>query len=576
MASGTIFSGHIIHDYGNSSPPYYSHLAIDLSYSGYRVNNSSKMHYDVWGSIYIVKDNGGTSNYGYSTQVLIYLNGDWQGQVVSDNTFTSTLQYYSGAAQNSWTFSGSKEIDITSGTMPLTIEVKDTGGVSTHVNWADNSIRLAIDPVLYAPSYNSISATNITAHIVSLSASINNGGATISDGGWKLSTDGGSTWTTYSGGPTSKNITGLTRNTTYSYKGYATNSVGTTESSVGTFTTLAEEPTVVISGIGNITETSAEILATCTDDGGSPIVDSFMYVSRDNTFATIDATINGLFGTASGLLPNTVYYVQAKVANIQYGGTSATSTFTTLAPSGLDLYVSEDKRIIPSQITHIDISDITYKAYQGFDLDFRYEDVLPPNNSYKHLIGMGGGGTNTVFNLCIRKNANNETLLSLSVKRSTSTNAATINYAITDNDTYKRHLIQWRVDSNGVGTLRLDGIIIDTLSEIDITYTNTKTLCLLNNADLWSQGDTRGAFSSIFSFKYYEYDVLTHELIPYEDSGVAYLRDITPATPVNYTASYLTYKNGNFNKKDVFLSENGGSFTDVTNYIKVSENGGSF
>lgn len=96
---------------------------------------------------------------------------------------------------------------------------------------------LNLSTIPRAPKYNNISCSNITETSVKLTASINTNGLSISNGGWDLSTDGGSTWTYYSGDTTSKTINGLIANTKYWYRGYCVTAGGSVNSSWSTFTT---------------------------------------------------------------------------------------------------------------------------------------------------------------------------------------------------------------------------------------------------------------------------------------------------------------------------------------------------
>lgn len=96
---------------------------------------------------------------------------------------------------------------------------------------------LSLSNIPQAPKYNSTSCGNITETSVKLTASINTYGLSTTNGGWDLSTDGGNTWTFYSGDITSKTISGLNSNTKYWYRSYCVTAGGSTNSSWGTFTT---------------------------------------------------------------------------------------------------------------------------------------------------------------------------------------------------------------------------------------------------------------------------------------------------------------------------------------------------
>ncbi|MEI7912035.1 MAG: NF038122 family metalloprotease [Verrucomicrobiota bacterium] len=69
------------------------------------------------------------------------------------------------------------------------------------------------------------------------------------------------------------NIAGLSVNNGYSYKAYATNSVGTTYTSAAAFTTAALAPTVTTLTLSNVTSSSATLGGTVSSDGGAAITE---------------------------------------------------------------------------------------------------------------------------------------------------------------------------------------------------------------------------------------------------------------------------------------------------------------
>lgn len=563
----TLYSDQVVHSYGDNNR---QKIEIDLSYSASR--SGTTQNYSFSGTVKKVVASGWTSWFDYNIKVYITVNGtthkvyDKTTNVGSNTGWSYSMGTANGGDTGGLDFSVANK---TSGTTPFSIEVYSAAtGDYSGFDWT-NSTSLPITPYVVAPTYNSISASVNSSSSVTLTASINNGGGSITAGGWQLSTDG-TNWTTYANDWASKTITSLTRATGYSYRGYATNSAGTTYSSASSFSTPAESPVLVINSISNISDSSADIVATCTDTGGKSLVTSTISVATDSNFTNVVCTINSLSGTATGLSPNTLYYVEAKASNADSAGYSSVSTFTTTAQIPI-LYLSEDKRVTPSQATHIDIPAITFKTILGFDLDFRYNTTIP-QNQYKHIIGIGGGSTNALLNLSfIMPNGTTTPKIQLTLKKNASSSAASLWLDIDEYcDPYSRNTISWRVDSNGVGTLKINGIVVETLSDIDTTFANAnKPLCLLNNAELYTQGDTRAALASIFNVKFYEYDTLMHDFVPYESGGVAYLRDIVPATPVDYTGNNLVYVGDNAIARSVFLAQGASNFTNVTNKIEL-------
>lgn len=190
-----------------------------------------------------------------------------------------------------------------------------------------------IGSAISVPSFNSISASEITSSSAKLSADVNAGGGTIHDGGFDLSTDGGNTWDYYSGlfsGYTSVTPTGLSRYTTYWYRAYMVNEAGGSTSDWSSFTTLAETPALSEVSVSDITSSGVTLSASVTDDGGRGIASNSIEISASN-FGSVIKTVNSLSGSVSGLSRYTTYYARATANNSSYTGYSAVKAFTTLA-----------------------------------------------------------------------------------------------------------------------------------------------------------------------------------------------------------------------------------------------------
>ena len=140
-------------------------------------------------------------------------------------------------------------------------------------------------------------------------------------------------------GSFSSTLTGLTANTTYYFRAYATNTLGTSYGLQFTITTLTVPvlPTVSTTVTSNINETFATSGGTINCDGGAMVTPRGVCwsISHNPTIAdpkTSDGSGMGTFtSNISGLTASTTYYVRAYATNsvgTVYGGEVS---FTTLS-----------------------------------------------------------------------------------------------------------------------------------------------------------------------------------------------------------------------------------------------------
>jgi len=176
------------------------------------------------------------------------------------------------------------------------------------------------------------------------------GGNITSDGGVQV-TIRGVCWNT-SGSPTTadsktedgevtgsfvSSLTGLTGNTTYYVRSYATNSAGTSYGDEKSFKTGAVLSTVTTTVITSVTSTGAVSGGDITDDGGSPVTARGVCWNTGGSPTTADSKTSNGSGTGSfasnlaGLTANTTYYVRAYVTTsvgTAYGGELSFTTST--------------------------------------------------------------------------------------------------------------------------------------------------------------------------------------------------------------------------------------------------------
>ena len=174
-------------------------------------------------------------------------------------------------------------------------------------------------------------STNIVTNVSFTTATC--GGNISSDGGAEV-TACGVCWST-SQNPTisdnktidgeglgdfTSNITGLTAETTYYVRAYATNSVGIAYGEQRIFTTATTVlPTVTTSAASNITETSAVCGGNVTWDGGATITSRGIvyWTSSSNLLQTVvcGSGTGNFTTTLSGLSAGTTYYYKAYSTN---------------------------------------------------------------------------------------------------------------------------------------------------------------------------------------------------------------------------------------------------------------------
>lgn len=276
------------------------------------------------------------------------------GNVTDDGGATVTARGVCWSLSQNPTVSGSHTIDG-SGTGSFISQITDLTPNKTYYvrAYATNSAGTSygLQKTFTTNNVNTVPTvtTNSTSNITQTTAT--SGGNVTSDGGNSV-TARGVCWST-SQNPTisnshttngtgtgsfTSNITGLTANTYYYVRAYATNNQGTAYGDQRYFKTSPTVPTVTTSQVTNITQTSATCGGNVTSHGGSSVTARGVCWSTTNSNPTISNshTTDGL-GTGSftssmtNLLPGTTYYVRAYATNSVGTGYGTTRTFTTTA-----------------------------------------------------------------------------------------------------------------------------------------------------------------------------------------------------------------------------------------------------
>lgn len=249
---------------------------------------------------------------------------------------------------------------------PTTADSKTTDGSGTG-SFTSSITGLSPNTTYYVRAYaiNSAgtgygSALQFTTHPVPVvtTTAVTNITQTTAQSGGNVTSDGGSAVTArgvcWSTNPTptitdskttdgsglgsyTSSITGLSANTSYYVRAYATNSAGTGYGSALQFTTLPPPslPVVTTTSISNITSTSAQSGGNVTSDGGNPVTSKGVCWSTSPSPSianskTVDGSgLGSYISSIMALLPNTTYHVRAYAINSVGPGYGSDMQFTT-------------------------------------------------------------------------------------------------------------------------------------------------------------------------------------------------------------------------------------------------------
>ncbi len=205
------------------------------------------------------------------------------------------------------------------------------------------------------PSWSGAAYPTLTTSTISsiTSTSANAGGNISSDGGAAVSARGLVYGTTSN--PTLSNtllvigsgtgsflgtISGLTPNTTYYVRAYATNSAGTGYGNEISFQTLpVAVPTLVTTDASGITQTTVTSGGTISNDGGATVTERGIVYGTSANPTTSNTKVTSGSGTGSfsvnvsALTPNTTYYIRSYATNSAGTGYGNNITFQTTVPA---------------------------------------------------------------------------------------------------------------------------------------------------------------------------------------------------------------------------------------------------
>jgi hypothetical protein len=199
------------------------------------------------------------------------------------------------------------------------------------------------NPIAQVPEIITSGVSEITAYTAKSGGNCSDAGAPVTTKGvcWSTShnptTDSPKTNDSSGAGLYSSYLTGLSPNTTYYVRGYATNRLGTGYGNEVIFKTLGVL-TVTTTDVTNITPSSATSGGNVTDDGGFAVTskgvcwDTSPFPILANQNYTQDGSgIGSFISNLTNLTSNTIYYVRAYAVNqngTTYGNQVAFSNST--------------------------------------------------------------------------------------------------------------------------------------------------------------------------------------------------------------------------------------------------------
>ena len=253
-------------------------------------------------------------------------------------------------------------------------------------NTADCAPCVADKPTVVTNDVSNIEATTTTAN-GNITAT---GGEDCTVRGFQYGLSQTPTWDKHSSGSFgtgsySESLSGLTCDTTYYVRAYATNCAGTDYGDWKSFTTICpSSPTVVTNAVSSIGRTTATANGNITNTGGEDCtVRGFQYgLSQTPTW---DKHSSGSFGTGSfsegltGLTPDTEYFVRAYATNSADTGYGDWESFTT-DPPNLKLTPCPQSVTLGNQVTiNIKVEDVT--DLRGASVTLNFESELDYDSS---------------------------------------------------------------------------------------------------------------------------------------------------------------------------------------------------
>ena len=335
------------------------------------------------------------------------------GNVTSDGGASVTARGVCWSTSQNPTISGNHTTDG-NGTGEFTSNLADlTENTTYYVRaYATNSVGTNYGEQKTFTTTQSTSLPSVATYQVSdvTATTASCGGFVVSDGGSTV-TDRGVCWSTspnpvlninymtHDGSGTgefSSSITGLSPNTTYYVRAYASNSIGTNYGEEKSFTTSDAKPVVTTTAVSEIAQTTAISGGNVTSEGGYPVTSrGVCWSTSPNPILNVNYMTNDGSGAGeftsniTGLSLNTTYYVRAYASNsagTSYGNeVSFVTASGSLAPTGA---INGLFSISATQQVYFSQGNLQYKASTN---TWRFAD-----NQYD-IVGNGNVNISSIY-----------------------------------------------------------------------------------------------------------------------------------------------------------------------------------
>jgi Fibrobacter succinogenes major domain (Fib_succ_major). len=278
-------------------------------------------------------------------------------------------------------------------------------------------------------------------------------------------------------GSFTSDITGLTPNTLYHVRAYATNKVGTAYGTEVTFTTTPIVlATLTTTALSSVTLTTAVSGGTITSNGGALITASgICWATTPNPVATDSHTTDGTFtgsfpSTMTGLSAGTTYHVRAYATNsngtaygndLSFTTTTGTATLSTTAVTSITLISAVSGGTITSDGgAAITVSGICWATTSNpVATGSHTTDGTTTGSFPSTMTGLSAG---TTYHVRAYATNSNGTAYGTDLSFTTLTTTASLTTAVPSTITYISAVSGGTITSNGGATITVSGICWST------------------------------------------------------------------------------------------------------------------